>query len=130
MAVNDEEFLAAFFGGEFGADAFRHRDHLRLAWLMIRRFGLEEGGDRVAAGIKRFAAAHGVADRYHETITRFWLRLVDHAVQVRPEIEEFDRFLEAFPLLLDGSLPRTHWSEEPLERGRGAWREPDLAPLP
>jgi len=101
---------------------FPHRDHLRPAWLMVRRFGLEEGGDR--------AAAQGVPDRYHETITRFWLRLVDHAVGVRPEIDDFDRFLEAFPLLLHGSLPRRHWSEGPLEHGRRAWREPELAPLP
>ena len=128
--MRDEEFLEAFFGGRLGAGEFRHRDHLRLAWLMVRRYGLEEGGDRVVAGIKRFAAAHGVADRYHETITRFWLRLVHHAIQVRSRVDEFERFLDAFPSLLDGSLPRRHWSEEPLEAGRRAWREPDLASLP
>ena len=34
--MTDDEFLAAFFGGELGTAAFRHRDHLRLAWLMVR----------------------------------------------------------------------------------------------
>ena len=128
--ATDDEFLAAFFGGRLGAAEFRHRDDLRLAWLMVRRCGLDGGGDRVVEGIKRLAAAQGVPDRYHETITRFWLRLVGHAVGVRPEIDDFERFLEAFPLLLHGSLPRRHWSEGPLGHGRRAWREPDLAPLP
>ena len=34
--MNRDEFLDAFFGGELGAGDFRHRDHLRLAWLMVR----------------------------------------------------------------------------------------------
>jgi N-formylglutamate deformylase len=67
--LTDDEFLAPFESGRL--HEFRHRDHLRLAWLELRRHGRERGGDLVAAGIRRFSAARGQADRYHETITRF-----------------------------------------------------------
>ena len=125
--MGDEEFLEAFDRGELAE--FRHRDHLRLAWLQIRRHGPGPGGDLVAAGIRRFATAAGAADRYHETITRFWLWAVEHHLAERPGLG-FDEFVERFPPLLDGSLPRRHWRAETLEQGRVRWREPDLAPLP
>ena len=39
----DDEFLRAFFGLTLANSEFRHRDHLRLAWLAVRRHGAERG---------------------------------------------------------------------------------------
>lgn len=113
-------------------DRFGHREHVRVAWLLLARHGVAAGGDAFAMGLRRFAAAHGVPDKYHETLTRFWLRLVAHAMDVRPELSDPDEFVGAFPLLLDKSLPERHWSFEVLwsDQARRAFVEPDVLALP
>jgi len=40
-----------------------------VAWAYLRRDGRTLGGRHVRVGLRRLAAAHGVADRYHETAT-------------------------------------------------------------
>jgi hypothetical protein len=127
--MDDETFLHAFLHGA-PPGRFGHREHLRAAWTALRLYGPQHGADLVAEGIRRFASAHGQAERYHETITRFWLRLVWHAMSAAPDVDDFEVFLSRFPLLLDGSLLGRHWTRETLESGRARWREPDLLPLP
>ena len=128
----DDEFLHAFFSAELANSDFHHRDHLRLAWLSVRRHGVMEAENTVAEGIQHFAAVHGHAARYHDTMTRFWVRLVGHAASNRPEIEDFNTFLAAYPMLLDPGLPFRHWRREAMftPEARAHWCEPDLVPLP
>jgi hypothetical protein len=113
-------------------DRFGHRDHLRVAWLLLARVGVAAGAEAFVAGLRRFAAAHGASDKYHETLTRFWLRLVAHAMGERPELAHPDAFLDAFPLLLEKALAERHWSREVLwsDTARREFVEPDLLPLP
>ena len=108
-----------------------HRDHLRLAWNAVREHG-SGAEEAVVRHIQAYAAAHGQADRYHDTMTRFWMRLVAHAMAARPEIEDFESFLAAFPLLLDKELFLRHWSGPAMfaPEARAGWRDPDLRPLP
>lgn len=128
----DDEFLRAFFAADLANSDFHHRDHLRLAWLLVRSDGLAEAEVRVSRGIQHFAAVHGHASRYHDTMTRFWVRLVAHAVAARKDIDDFDAFLAAYPMLLNSGLPFKHWSRATMlgPDARAEWREPDLAPLP
>jgi hypothetical protein len=98
---SDREFLPAFEAATIPNAAFRHHDHLRMAWLYLRRDGATLGAARVHAGLRRFAAARGVAHAYHETLTAFWTRLMAHAVET-----------------LDSPVARREWVE------------PDLRPLP
>lgn len=130
--MTDEEFLHAFTTASLPNEQFHHRDHLRMTWLMLRRHGLEKGAEAIVAGIRHFAASHGHAPRYHETMTRFWIAIVDHATRARPEIGSFEDFLRAFPLMLDKGLPFRHWSRDTLmsPAARAAWTEPDLLGLP
>jgi hypothetical protein len=130
--VDDEEFAQSFMDGSLAPARFRHRDHLRLTWLLIRQLGLEEAGTAVASGIQRFAAAHGHAERYHETLTQFWVRLVGHVMQAHPEIGDFEAFMAAFPHLLDTGLPYRHWRRETMgsAAARAHWVEPDFLALP
>jgi hypothetical protein len=126
--MTDSEFIEAFEGGRL--TEFHHRDHLRLAWLRVRRAGA--GAEAaVSFDIRRFAAAAGAGRKYHETLTVFWVRLVRHAdAYFRPA--SFDELLEACPLLLDPLAPGRHWRAETLwsEVARGEWIKPDLLPVP
>ena len=128
----DDGCLRAFCGQTLDKSEFRHRDPRRLAWLAVRRHGSAAAEEVVTAGIRRFAEHHSHGPIYHDTMTRFWVRLVDHAMSARPEIVDFDEFLAAYPLLLDKNTPLRHWSREAMfgPSARAAWQEPDLVALP
>ncbi len=127
----DETFLAAFEAGQIANRDFHHRDHLRLAWIQVRRLGLERGSDAVAGAIQQFAGRHGHADRYHETMTRFWVRVVAMGIGRHPTLP-FDDLLAAEPHLLDKTLPFNHWSRERMasDEARRRWMEPDIRLMP
>jgi hypothetical protein len=129
--MTDEEFLHAFLSLALPHSAFHHRDHVRLAWLAVRRHGAAAEAV-VGDAIRRFAAAGGHGERYHQTLTSFWVRLVAHAVSDAPDVDAFDRFVAAYPLLLDPRLPLRHWSRTVLfgAGARRSWQEPDVVALP
>jgi hypothetical protein len=127
----DAKFLAAFEAGRIANQDFHHRDHLRVAWIQVRRLGLEQASDAVAGAIRQFADHHGHADRYHETMTRFWVRVVGMGINRHPTLG-FDDLLAAEPHLLDKNLPYRHWSRERMgsDDARRQWVEPDLRLMP
>jgi hypothetical protein len=130
--LTDDDFVAAFLSGRLPPTAFHHRDHLRLAWCLIRRSGLQAATVTISDGIRRFADHHGQSGKYHETLTQFWVRIVSHLIDTRPDVTAFPRFLEAYPHLLDTSLPYRHWTRETMQSqaARAQWVEPDLLALP
>ena len=131
ITAADEQFLAAFEASQIANQDFHHRDHLRLAWIQIRRLGLAQATDTVATAIREFARRHGHGDRYHETMTRFWVRVVGMGIDRHPTFA-FDQLLAAEPHLLDKNLPYRHWSRERMASGeaRQMWVEPDLRLMP
>jgi hypothetical protein len=130
--LTDDDFVTAFLAGALSPAAFHHRDHLRLAWCLIRRSGVAAATATITEGIRHFAAQHGQADKYHETLTRFWVRIVSHHIDASPGLTSFERFIATFPQLLDKDLPSQHWRRETMQRSdaRAHWVEPDLLALP
>lgn len=131
MHADDASFLRAFEDASLDASAFRHRDHVRLAWLYLRREGEQRATQLMLEGIGRFAAAKGAAGVYHETLTRAWIRLVAAAL-ARDASRDFDSFVEAHPELLDKRRPYAFYTDETLDgaAARVGWVEPDRKPLP
>jgi len=129
MSAGDRLFIDAFHRRSL--ERFSHRDHLRLAWIVMSRHGLAEGLNLMRQGIREFAEDQGSANRYHETLTMFWSRLVNHAIENSPSAQTFETFLSSFPFLMDKSLPSRHWSNERLwsDSARAGWLDPDLKPL-
>jgi len=113
-------------------ERFAHRDHLRLAWIIMRRHGLDLGLHLLRLAIKEFARDQGAANRYHETLTMFWGQIIHHAIQARPDIQDFDRFLNTFTFLADKNLPLRHWTEQSLwsSSARENWLGPDKLAIP
>ena len=130
--MNDDEFARAFLSGSLPPSQFHHRDHLRLAWSLSRELGGESAGQVITAAIRGFASRHGQAEKYNDTMTRFWVRLVDHLIQTHPDIVDFPAFLAAFPSVLDKDLPFRHWTRETMfgADARSRWVEPDVLALP
>jgi hypothetical protein len=130
--MDDSEFLRLFHESALTGDEFRHREHLRLAWLVLTKHHREEAEQIIADEIRRFAFANGASNRYHDTLTRFWVRIVTHAMENSHDARTIDELLASFPFLLDKGLPYRHWRGETFNSSlaRAGWVEPDLVPLP
>jgi hypothetical protein len=125
--IDDEEFLRAFHGCELPAASFRHGDHLRLAWLYLHRESMDETLESVRAGLRRFAAHHGVPHIYHETVTSAWVRLL--ATHDEPD---FAQFIQRNEHRLNLELLHRFWTPSALssEAARRQWLAPDREALP
>lgn len=111
---DDECFVTAFERCELANDAFRHRDHVRLAWLYLAREPLPRAIDRFVSGLKRFAAHHGVPNLYHETITWAFLLLIQDR-RGRSEVgEAFSEFEARNPDLFSKDALKRFYREETL----------------
>jgi hypothetical protein len=127
--MTDEAFLARFESTSL--PSFEHRDHVRMAYAYARRGGAAHAVARAREGLRRLTAAAGVPDRYHDTLTTAWARVVAHHADANRDLA-FDAFLAAHPSLLDRDLLLAHYSRERLfsPAARAAFVEPDLVPLP
>lgn len=74
--MTGEELIEQFEGGATPANGFHHADHVRLAFAYLRRYAALEALERFSEALKRFAAAQGKAQLYHETITWAYLLLI------------------------------------------------------
>lgn len=79
--IDDESLLRSFEDGTLPAGSFHHREHVRLAWLYLRRHEVLDALGRFRAGLKRSAAANGRADLYHETITWAYVLLINERMR-------------------------------------------------
>lgn len=128
----DEAFVQAFLQGVIPAGGIHHLDNLRLAWVVLQQDDLDGALSRVRAGIQAMAIQTGQTTRYHETFTRFWVRLIAQEMQQHPDCVTFEEFLTACPHLMDRNLPYRYWSLELCwsSTAREEWVEPDREQLP
>ena len=77
----DEEFIRAFEEAALAPENFRHREHIRLAWLYLQNYTVPEALTRYARCIKNFARANGKENLYHETITWAFIFLIKERME-------------------------------------------------
>ena len=109
-------------------DEFHHRDHLAVAVTYLYAGDLAYAIERMRASLKRFAAHHGVAGLYHETLTCFWLQQVELCLDRTICLSESVREIQQ--QLADKELPFAFYTREAINSpaARQAWIEPDLQP--
>ena len=105
--------------GPWQQPVFDHRQHLKFAWTVLSESRAEDTSMLIADEIRSFADVHAPG-RYHQTLTQFWIRLVNHTRTVGDRSVDFSAHLTRFPLLLDKNTPKKHYSGELLwsERAR------------
>ena len=129
--MTDVELTRALEEGRVRNEDFRHVSHLHVAWVYLAESqSAEQAAEKMSSTLRRFAASAGHAEKYHETITQFWIRLLG-ALRNAQQQRDLDSILQAFPRLLEKDFPLDYYSREKLfsDRARTSWVEPDLKPF-
>ena len=129
--MTDVELTRALERGEIANEDFHHVSHLHVAWVyLVESSSVRQAADKMRDTLRRFAAAAGKPQKYHETITLFWVHFLSctHAASGEERLEEIVR---ANPQLLEKNFPLAYYSAERLfsHEARTSWVEPDLKPL-
>ena len=133
--LDDDALWTAFHEKTLTHAEWTHEAHLRVAWMHVTRYPLDEAHLRMRAGIIRLNERHGLVESaergYFETLTYVWLALVADA-QRRSPAADSRALLAARPELQDRELPLRHYSRELLRTGkaRAIFVPPDREPLP
>jgi hypothetical protein len=111
---------------------FRHRQHINLAFVAVRRYGMPAATVRICGWIQHIAAYERAPQKYHHTVSRAWVEIVAHHVDADPDCADFETFARRNPALLDKRLLGRHYQSSTLAAGpaRRGWVEPDLVPFP
>ena len=112
--------------------AFRHRQHIHLAFLAVRRHGAARAPAVVARWIGHIAAYERAPQKFNATVTRAWTEMVAYHVAADPPGTDFGSFADRNPALLDKRLLARHYSARVLASAtaRTGWVEPDRTPFP
>ena len=130
--------VAGFEDGTLPKAEWTHQAHLAVALWYASRLPFEEALPVVRAGIQKVNAAHGVATTptggYHETITRFYMRVICDYVAEWGDEPETDWAVRVNRLLARygaRDLPLRHYTKHLLmsAEARFGWVEPDLRPI-
>jgi hypothetical protein len=105
--MDQSALFDGFIDTTLPADQFHHAQHMQVAWLFVRKFGMPNALAEFTTAIKRFADAKGATGLYHETITWAFLLLIAErdARQPAANWDEFaaanDDLLQWKPSVLD-----------------------------
>jgi hypothetical protein len=127
--MDDDVFLERFSRGELSE--FAHLDHVRVVYLYTLRAGRDAAVERTRAGLKALTERLGVPEKYHETMTVAWVRLVGARAAAGPG-RDFTAFIRDNPCFGRKDLLEDYYSREVLfsAGSRLRFTEPDLRPLP
>src|SRR4051794_10847239 len=109
--MNDLELFEGFDRGLLPAEAFGHREHVRVAFLYLRRAGdFALAASRFREALRRFTELNGVPHKFHETLTWAYLALVREAMDGQEDASS-EEFVARCPDLLDhrsGALSKVY----------------------
>ena len=127
LADDPATAITQFQAGALDPAQFRHCDHVRLAFEMLRRAPFPAVAADYAAGLQRLAARAGRPEAYHETITIAFLSVVAERL-LADESDDFAGFAAAHPDLFDKALLARWYG--PARLGSAAARRVFLLPEP
>jgi hypothetical protein len=83
--------IGTFESGCIVSREFNHTAHIYVAWLYLQRYPTADAISRCTTGLRRLTAKFGVPDKYHATISWFFLLLIAERRTAAPSAcwEEF-----------------------------------------
>lgn len=128
-ACEVEELVRKFESCELADSDFNHGAHLTVALFYVSSLTVEEALERMREGLFRFLDHYDVdRQKYNETITVFWIRVVHSFLDGRNPGHIADLTNELVEKHGDAKIIFKHYSKELLmsEEARRRWVEPDL----
>jgi hypothetical protein len=131
LTIDDHALRAGFESQNLPDGAFSHRAHVRLTWGYLQEEPPPAVIERLLSGLRAFAAAKGANQKFHDTMTRVWVRLIADAIERHPGLD-FEALTDRCAWLLDKEAPLRYYSRERLfsPAAREGWLPPDREPLP
>lgn len=96
--LTDQQFEKQFANCQLNPVIFSHEAHLRLAWIHIRKYGIDAAIENICAQLKAFTKSLGAFDKYNETVTIAAIRAVYHFM-LKSATETFQDFIAENPRL-------------------------------
>ena len=133
LSDDDRAFVKAFESFQVSPDEFDHRAHVRLAYAYLCEKSVDDAHEAMKQSLLAFLGHLGVEDgKYHETITRAWIKAVRYFMDKTEPCACADDFIELNKVLLDPKIMLTHYSADVLfsPEARARFVEPDIQPIP
>ena len=114
--MTDQEFIEGFEDCTLPAESFHHQEHVRIVWLYLHRYSVLETLTRFSENLKRFAAANGKPNLYHETITWAYVFLIHERRERNGQGQSWSEFADGNADLFDWkeSILKLYYDEETL----------------
>ena len=130
--LSDTEFEEQFRSCSLNPDIFSHEAHLRLAWIHINKYGIEQAEKNIPSQLQNYVASIGANNKFNTTLTVAAVKVVYHfALKSKPK--SFEQFISEFPRLTSNfrELLDTHYGFDIFysKNGRVEYLEPDLLPF-
>ena len=133
ISDSDQKFRQGVENCDWAAGSFGHEEHIRLAWIYLQDYDTNEATDRCRATLRQFAEFHGDHEKYHDTLTIAFMRLIATHVAETPATENWEAFRTRVRPLFESAreLIDAHYSKERLARpeARKGFVPPDRKPL-
>jgi hypothetical protein len=100
--------LERFVRGEIEPAAFPHREHVRMAFEMLRRHDFAETALHYSRALRAMSARAGNPQAFHQTVTIAFLSLIAERMQESGGAADFDALVRDHPELLDKAA-LTRW---------------------
>jgi hypothetical protein len=128
--LTDLEFEKRFADGSLNPVLFTHEAHLRLAWIHIDKYGVENAIDNICCQLAAFITALGAYDKYNKTVTVAAIRAVYH-FKLKSRSDNFQNFIIEFPRLKHNfkQIVQSHYSTDIFksELAKQQYLEPDTS---
>ncbi len=127
-----KNIVRGFESCQTGKDDFPHRDHLALAVWYLRESDTAAALTSMRASLHRFLEHHDCLANYHETMTVFWIKLVN---EVLASLDDYASLLQVTNVVVerlnDSRIVYEYYSRELVgsDEAKQKWSEPDLKML-
>jgi hypothetical protein len=95
LTTAERELLASFAALTYPLDSLDHAEHVRLAWAILAEQPLLEGMREFRRLLQAYAAQHGAAAKYNETITCIYLLVIRERMDRLDATHKWDEFRAA-----------------------------------
>ncbi len=132
IELTDNELKAQFKDCSLNPNIFNHEAHLRLAWILINEFGIDEAITTIQLQLQHFVKSLDAIDKYHVTVTIASMKAVHHFIK-KSNSKNFEEFI------IENQKLKTHFKELinshysidifSSEKAKLSFLEPDLIPF-